>query len=104
MASGRPNANSPEVFVELDCSLLGGDENYTIATICSYDSVSSTVEQVTDRGFYICHTCLLGCDLRYVDTSHGRFIATAAFWARPTTVGGHFGLRVIYGSGLLDCK
>ena len=69
-----------------------------------HELLSSALEQITDRGFHLCHACLRWRNLWDVDTPHGRLFEAAAFLARPTTVDGHFGLRVIYGSGLLDCK
>ena len=42
-----------------------------------HELLSSALEQITDRGFYLCHPCLRWRNLRYVDASHGRLL-----WSR----------------------
>jgi hypothetical protein len=90
------------MFVRIDCSLLSVDEDYKIIG-WAMTHFRATVEQIADRGFYICHPCLPRSELCSVDApSKRRVRGIVAFLARAAAVGGHFDMRAVYRSWLFD--
>src|SRR5438093_8030437 len=69
-----------------------------------HDSLSCTVEQITDRRFYVRHPRVPRRELCSLDVTRGRFTGTVALLAHALAVGHHSDLCGLYGSWLLDYK
>src|SRR5438093_12796325 len=67
-----------------------------------HDSFSCTVEQITDRRFYVRYPRVPRRELCSLDVTLGRFTGTVALFAFTVAVRGHSYLRGLSGSSLLS--